>query len=59
MTRENDTFEFRPFEINSLDITKKTSRGLPSHILKLTSDLSFSAISKLANDMAQQCTFPD
>ena len=57
MNRGNDTFEFRPFkpaevwdEINRLDITKKANWGVPSHIFKLTSDLSFIAETKLAND---------
>ena len=65
MARENDTFEFRSFEpaevwgeINLLDTTKKTSWDAPTHILK-TSDLSFSAVTKLANEMVQQRTFPD
>ena len=62
MTRESNTFEFRPFEpaevwdeINHLDTTKKTSGDLPTHILKSTSDLSISAVTKLANEMVQQC----
>ena len=66
MTRENDTFKFCAFEpaevwdeINRFDITKKTHGGAPSHAIQLTSDLSFRAVTKLANDMAQQCTFPD
>ena len=66
MTRENATFEFRPFEPaevwdenNRWDMTKKTSGGVPSHTLKSISDLSFSAVAKLPNDMVQQCTFPD
>ena len=46
-------------EINRLDTTKKTSGDVPTHILKLTSDISFSAVTKLANEMAQQSTFPD
>ena len=32
---------------------------MPKHIFKLTSDLSFSAVTKLANEMVQQSTFPD
>ena len=32
---------------------------MPTHILKLTSDISFSAVTKLANEMVEQCTFPD
>ena len=32
---------------------------MPSHILKLTSDLSFCAVTKLANDMVQQCELPN
>ena len=44
-------------ETYCLDITKKTSGGVPSHILKLTSDLSFSAVTNLATDMVQKCTF--
>ena len=66
MTRENDTFKFCPFEpaevsdeINRFDSTKKTNGGVPSHTLQLASDLSFRAVTKLANDMAQRCTFPD
>ena len=45
--------------MNRLDITKKTSGEMPSHILKLTSDLSFCAVTKLANDMVQQCALPN
>ena len=66
MTRESDTFDFCPFEpvevwdeIYHLDTTKKTSGDVPTHILKLTSDFSFSAVAKLANEMVQQCTCPD
>lgn len=66
MARESDTSEFCPFEsaevwdeINRLEITKKTSGDVPTHILKLTSDFSFSAVTKLAIEMVQQCTFPD
>ena len=66
INKESDTFEFRPIEpaevwdeINRLDTTKKTSWDVPTHILKLTSDLSFSAVTKLANEMVQQSTFPD
>ena len=66
INKESDTFEFRPFEptevwdeINRLNTTKKTSGDVPTHILKLTSDLSFSAVTKLANEMVQQSTFPD
>ena len=66
MNRESDTFDFCPFEpaevwdeVNRLDTTKKTSGDVPTHILKLTSDLSFSAVTKLANKMVEQCTFPD
>ena len=32
---------------------------VPTHILKLSSDISFTAVTKLANEMAQQSTFPD
>ena len=46
-------------EIIRLDITKKTSGGVLSHFRKLTSDIFFCAVTKLANDMVQQCTFPD
>ena len=66
MTKESDRFVFRPFEpaevwdeINRLDTTKKTSGDSPTHILKLTSDISFSAVTKLANEMVEECTFPD
>ena len=66
MTRESDSFNFCPFEpaefwdeINRLDTTKKTIGDVPTHVLKLTSDLSFSAVTKLANEIVQQCTFPD
>ena len=66
MTKESDRFVFRPFkpaevwdEINRLDTTKKTNRDLPTHILKLTSDNPFSAVTKLANEMVEGCTFPD
>ena len=66
MTRESDTFDFCPFEpaevwdkLNCLDTSKKTSGDVPTHILKLTSYLSYSAVTKLANKIAQQCTFPD
>ena len=45
-------------EINRLDIAEKISGGVPSHIFKLTCDLFFCAVAKLANDMVQQCTFP-
>ena len=37
----------------------KTSGDVPLHVLKLTPDLSFSALTKLANEVVQQCTFPD
>ena len=66
MIPESNTFEFRPFEprevwdeINRLDTTKKTSGDLPTQILKSTSDLAFSAVTKLANEMVQQHMFPD
>ena len=66
MTRGRDIFEFRLFkpaefwdEKNRLDNTKKTSADLPTHIFKLTSDLSFSAVTKLANEMVQRCVFPE
>ena len=66
INKGSDFFEFRPFEpaevwdeINRLDTTKKTSGDVPTHILKLTSNLSFSAVTKLANEMVQQSTFPD
>ncbi len=66
MTEESDVFQFRPFElaevwdeINKLDSTKKTSGELPANILKLTSDLSFSVVTKFANEMVQQCIFPE
>ena len=66
MAEENTVFQFRRFEsaevwdeINSLDVSKKTSGDLPAHILKLTSDLSFSAVTKLANEMVEQCIFPE
>ena len=66
MTPESNTFEFRPFEpgevwneINRLNTTKKTSGDLPTQILKSTSDLAFSAVTKLANEMVQQHMFPD
>ena len=39
-------------------MVKKTT-DLPTHILKLTSDISFSAVTKLANEIVEQCTFPD
>ena len=61
MVEEDAVFQFRPFdpaevwdEINRLDASKKTSGDLPAHILKLTSDLSFSAVTKLANEMVEQ-----
>ena len=65
MTRESYTFEFHPFvpvvvwdEINRLDTTRKTSGDLLIHILKLTTDLFFRAVTKLANEVAERCTFP-
>ena len=66
MAKENAVFQFRRFEyaevwdeINRLDVRKKTSGDLPPHILKLTSDLSFSEATKLANEMVEQCIFPE
>ena len=66
MVRENGVFRFRVFEpaevwneVNRLDTTKTTSGDLPAHILKITSDLSFSAVTQLANEIAQQCKFPN
>ena len=66
MVEEDAVFQFRPFEptevwdeINRLDASKKTSGDLPAHILKLTSDLSFSAVTKLVNEMVEQCIFPE
>ena len=66
MTWGSDIFEFRLFEpvevwdeINRLDNTKKTSGDLPTHIFKLSYDLSFSAVTKLANEMVQRCIFPE
>ena len=66
MALGSDIFEFRLFthaelwdEINRLDNTKKTSGDLPTHILTLTSDLSFSAVTKLVNEMVQRCIFPE
>ena len=66
MVEENAVFQFHHFkpaevwdEINRLDASKKTSGDLPVHILKLTSDLSFGAVTKLANEMVQQCIFPE
>ena len=66
MVDENAVFQFHHFEpaevwdkINRLDASKKTSGDLPVHILKLTSDLSFGAVTKLANEMVEQCIFPE
>ena len=66
INKKSDTFQFHPFEpaevwdeINRLDTTKKTSGDVPTHILKLPSDLSFSAVTKLANELVQKSTFPD
>ena len=60
ITRGNDTFDFCPFEpaeildeINRLDTAKKANGDMPTHTLKLTSDLSFSAVTNLVNEMAQ------
>ena len=64
MVEESAVFQFRRFgpaevwdEINRLDASTKTSGDLPAHILKLTSDLSFSAVTKLADEMVEQCIF--
>ena len=61
---ESDTFEFHCFEptevwdeINRLYTTKKTRGDLPTHILKLISDLSFSAVTKLVNEWSKYSTF--
>ena len=56
--RANDTykFAFQAFEysevrdaINHLNIRKKTSGDIPSHILKMTSDLSFNMVTNIVN----------
>ena len=55
------TFEYSEVwdEINHLNIRKKTSGDIPSHILKMTSDLSFNKVTNIANSMVQSCIFPD
>ena len=40
-------------------LTNERNQQELTHILKLTSDLSFSAVTKLANEMVQKSTFPD
>ena len=50
------TESFYSIEINRLDSTKKTSGSVPSQILKLTSDLSFSAVTK-APFTLNRCNF--
>ena len=64
MTLVSDTLDFcllKPAEvwdkINCLDTTKKTSGDLPTLLFKLTSDLSFSVVTKLVNAIVEQCTF--
>ena len=66
IVEESAVFQFYRFEpadiwdeINRLGASKNTSGNLPTHILMLTSDLSFSAATKLANKMVEQCTFPE
>ena len=46
-------------EINHINIRKKTSRHIPSHVLKITSNLSFNKVTSIANSMVQSCIFPD
>ena len=46
-------------EINHLNIRNKTSGDIPSHTLKMTSDLSFNKVTNIANTMVQSCIFPD
>ena len=63
---ETNKFAFQAFEfsevwdeINHLNTTKKTSGDIPTHILKMTSDLSFNKVTNIANSMVKSCTFPD
>ena len=46
-------------EINHLYIKKKGSGDTPTHILKVTSDLSFNKVTNIANSMVQSCIFHD
>ena len=66
ITLKSDTLEFRLFEpaeawhvISRLDNSKKASGDLPTYIFKPASDLSFSAVTKLVNEMVKKCTLPD
>ena len=55
------TFEYSEVwdEINHLNMRKKTSGDIPSHISKMTSDFPFNQVTNIANSMVQSCIFPD
>ena len=42
-------------EVNHVDSAKRTNGHLPAYIPKSTSDLSFSSVTKLANEIVQNC----
>ena len=46
-------------EISNLNIRKKASGYIPSHILKMASDLSFNKVTNIASTMVQSWIFPD